>query len=241
MILRLEVKDGKMTLPHGQSYELLVLPDQEAMNLEVLKKIERMVKAGAVVTGPKPVRTHGLYKYQEKDRELRELAGRLWGQANSREVVMNKYGKGRIYWGESQKNILRQKGIGPDFSFSGKDENTSLNFIHRKTPVADIYFVRNKNDRPEEVECTFRVSGMIPYLWDPLTGEITEAVRPGMNNLVIDVANVWNNRLVGDGRLPRDQRHTKTQVTRGPASWRTPWKDVPLVESGLIGPVRIMY
>jgi hypothetical protein len=37
----------------------------------------------------------------------------------------------------------------------------------------DIYFVANQRNRPEELECTFRVSGKAPELWHPDTGKIT--------------------------------------------------------------------
>ena len=40
------------------------------------------------------------------------------------------------------------------------------------TGEADIYFVANREDRPVEATCTFRVSGKAPELWDPLTGQM---------------------------------------------------------------------
>jgi hypothetical protein len=40
---KLNIKEGKLTLPHGQQYQVMVLPNIEAMNLEVLKKIEKLV------------------------------------------------------------------------------------------------------------------------------------------------------------------------------------------------------
>jgi hypothetical protein len=42
--------------------------------------------------------------------------------------------------------------------------------------------------------------------------EITEAVRPGVNDLEIEVTNLWTNRLIGDGKLPREKRWTVTNV-----------------------------
>ena len=36
------VKDGRIVLPDGMSYEFLVLPDREDIDWEVLKKIERL-------------------------------------------------------------------------------------------------------------------------------------------------------------------------------------------------------
>ncbi|MCK5102881.1 MAG: hypothetical protein KAR17_08700, partial [Cyclobacteriaceae bacterium] len=75
----------------------------------------------------------------------------------------------------------------------------------------------------------------------PFKYDISEAVKVGENHLVIEVANVWSNRLSGDAKLPENQRHTNTNITKGPRAWTTPWEDVPLIESGLMGPVKVQF
>jgi hypothetical protein len=70
-------------------------------------------------------------------------------------------------------------------------------------------------------------------LWTaPWRVEITDAVRPGANALEIDVINLWPNRVIGDASLPAAKRLTKTNVTYE--------KGTPLLDSGLLGPVRIL-
>jgi len=57
---RLGVRSGRLTLPDGMNYELLVLPEREDMDLDVLRQTEKLVLAGATVVGPKPIRANGL-------------------------------------------------------------------------------------------------------------------------------------------------------------------------------------
>lgn len=57
---RLSVKDGRLVLPDGMSYRLLVLPERRMMSPRVLHKIKELVEAGATVVGPKPQRAPGL-------------------------------------------------------------------------------------------------------------------------------------------------------------------------------------
>lgn len=46
-----------------------------------------------------------------------------------------------------------------------------LIYIHRRTSEADLYFIVNRGDRPLAADCTFRVAGKQPELWNPLTGQ----------------------------------------------------------------------
>jgi hypothetical protein len=68
-------------------------------------------------------------------------------------------------------------------------------------------------------------------LWcAPWLVETTGVLQTGTNRLVIEVANLWPNRLIGDLSLPEDKRFTWT-------TWNPFKKDSPLVTSGLLGPV----
>jgi hypothetical protein len=73
----------------------------------------------------------------------------------------------------------------------------------------------------------------------PFHIDVTEAVRAGSNKLAIDVANTWSNRLVGDALSPDGKQYCQTNIIES-RSWRVKWKDTPLIESGLLGPVRLV-
>ena len=115
------------------------------------------MKDGATVVGPKPTRSNGLTDYPHLDEKVKLLADKLWGQCNGQDIKENNYGKGKIIWGKSLKQILEERGIGPDFTFKGKNDSTELDYIHRSTDKEEIYFVSNKKMQSAEAECTFRV------------------------------------------------------------------------------------
>ena len=182
--------DGKkIVLPDGMRYSLLVLAPNEMMNLDVLKKVEQLVKAGMTVIARRPEEATGLTAYPESDSELKTIADRLWGNIDGKTITENHYGKGRVIWGQDVNDVLAEMKVKPDFAFDSPDPETSLNYIHRHTEHADIYFVVNSYarkgindfkyryltdlpDRFEQVECKFRVTGKTPQLWDPQTGKI---------------------------------------------------------------------
>ena len=80
-------------------------------------------------------------------------------------------------------------------------------------------------------------------LWKPpFRVDITKAARKGTNKLVVEITNSWQNRLAGDGRLPKAERVTRSNMIYSRfvySDTKVEWKDQILSDSGLLGPVRI--
>jgi len=71
--------------------------------------------------------------------------------------------------------LLEKMGVPPDFACRTKNSAQSLRYIHRAIGRTDVYFVANKNPRPEQAVCFFRVREKRPELWWPDTGRIERA------------------------------------------------------------------
>jgi hypothetical protein len=61
--------------------------------------------------------------------------------------------------------ILLQMGLVPDF-----EAGESVRYIHRRDLAENLYFIANTKDRVEVTTGCFRIAGMQPEWWDPLTG-----------------------------------------------------------------------
>jgi hypothetical protein len=152
------VTNGCLTLPSGMSYRLLVLPNRKTMTPEVASKIRELVNAGATVIGPKPTSSPSLQDYPLCDQQLQRIAAEIW---DTNMVISRK----------SVDDVLKSLNVKPDFQAgAGK-----VLWIHRRIGDADIYFVSNQEPNERIVDCTFRVEGKQPELWDASTGEIRDA------------------------------------------------------------------
>jgi hypothetical protein len=120
--------------------------------------------------GARPDRAPGLTDYPRCDDEVRKLADEVWGKADG-QAKHHAFGRGRVIWGETLAETLASLDAPPDFEWHGETPGSSLDFIHRALPAADVYFVSNQQNRPEKADCVFRVAGRQPEIWDAVTGE----------------------------------------------------------------------
>lgn len=166
---RVKVQDGKMVLPDGMSYHLLVLPKLETMRPELLRKIKDLVAQGAHILGPAPKRSPGLAGFPAADTEVQKLAAELWGNVDGTTVKSGKFGKGTVMSGLDMQTALDELKIIPDFKLKN---NEPVLYIHRKTANEEIYFVSNQSESTVSFSPVFKVVAQQPELWDPVTGKI---------------------------------------------------------------------
>jgi alpha-L-rhamnosidase/PA14 domain len=169
LIARMSVKDGRLVLPDGMSYRLLVLPEGNTlMTPALVGKIKQLVEAGATVVGPRPTASPSLADFPQCDAEVTKLAAEVWGDCDGKTVTEHAFGKGRVVWGQPLETLLARLKTSEDFH-----ANVKLNWIHRQVGDTEIYFVANENAATVEAKCDFQVKGLRPELWNPETGEMS--------------------------------------------------------------------
>jgi hypothetical protein len=61
-----------------------------------------------------------------------------------------------------------------DFRKTGSQDVTALKHIHRTGGQTHLFFVANTSHKALSTTCSFKVSGMQPELWDPVTGTMRD-------------------------------------------------------------------
>ena len=170
LLSRVRVERGRLVLPDGPAYGLLVLPPQETMRPELLRKLRDLVAAGAAILGPPPKRSPSLQNFPASDQEVKRLAAELWGelaQPAASGLAERAFGKGRVFRGDDIAEALRCLQTAPAITCPA-----GILWTLRKTDTADFYFLSNQKDQPALADVSFRVAGRTPEFWHPDTGVV---------------------------------------------------------------------
>jgi hypothetical protein len=99
------------------------------------------------------------------------------------------------------------------------------------TPGASLWLDLGDVENIAEVSVNGKDLGI---LWKtPFRIEVTQALVPGSNRIVVRVTNLWVNRMIGDQQPGALKKYAFADFT--------PYKaDSPLLPSGLLGPVRLL-
>lgn len=100
VLTRMKVEDGRLVLPDGMSYRVLVLPRTGTMTPKLLGKIKELIADGATVIGPRPLKSPSLSDFPACDKELKKLTAEIWGSGKApSQVTERNFGKGKIIFG----------------------------------------------------------------------------------------------------------------------------------------------
>ena len=178
------VQNGKITLPGGASYSLLVIPgahplspDSTSMTPEVANRLRNLVQAGATVLLDRlPTRSPELRNFPAADRELQQLTAQLpranWPVASTSATPLS-FGQGRVLQGPFTADSFEALGLTRDVSATNATGHRArgIAWNHRTDAQFDIYFISNQLDSVQTIDLSLRVTGRRPELWDPVTGE----------------------------------------------------------------------
>ncbi len=194
-LLRLAtVKDNRIVLPSGVSYDLLVIPGSRKMapgpfrmSREVAVKLLELARQGATLLFMElPAGTPGWQNDPNGDAELQKTMELLFSgkervldDGKGHTLVCTALGAGRIIRGPWLLPTFDILGLPPDFMASEMmgERETNLAWTHRREADDDIYFIANQKDSTLYLNLSFRIGGKTPELMDPLTGERRPCVQ----------------------------------------------------------------
>jgi hypothetical protein len=209
ILLQLKVEDGRILVPGGVEYRVLVLPDHKVLSLAVLEKLEELVLDGASVLGHKPEKQISLVGGKEARNSFSALSDLIWGEASS-ESGENNYGRGKVAWGMTAREYLSSQNLPVDFQVMGNDSKTDFDYIHYTLDGRDVYFVTNQTTRRQIINARFRISGKQPGLWDALTGDIREAKafkqKDGLTTVPLTLEPYGAVMVVFNKKIPADKQ-----------------------------------
>lgn len=170
LVTRMKAHDGRIILPDGMSYQMLVVQRNGDITLKALRHIASLVQQGVPLYGPRPIHSGSLKDTAYKE-EYIELVNELWGSeaASSGNHV---YGKGKVYWGMDLAEALALAGIRPDIALqSANSPKDKVYFAHRQLADADVYFMNNHSRKTFDDTVTFRTDAQYAEYWDPTVGK----------------------------------------------------------------------
>lgn len=214
-LMMMTVKNGRIVLPGGASYALLVIPGKHPMHqnsglmsVAVAKKILQLVKEGAtIIMGKDYKQAIGLH---EKDGDLKALMNELIRQKNK---------KGRLIEAPYNNSSFGKLGLQKDVEII--NNNHTIAWTHRKTADTDIYFISNQKDNGQLVTLSFRVTDKIPGLWNPVTQQHNDVdtwkTEKGRTIISIKLEanqSVFVSFIKPTVKLKSDTKHERTSSTK---------------------------
>ena len=166
------VDNGKVILPSGRQYPVLFIPNGQKMLPEVVVKLERLIKAGAVVVSEKPEASPSMKDYPRCDTRIHQLANQIWGN-DSKPVIQ--YGKGRVYLGNDISAINRALYDMDCPPLVTLPSESQVQVLQRTDGQASWFFLVNDTEQDEELSASFAVDNLLPEFWDAESGTIRDA------------------------------------------------------------------
>ncbi len=175
-LMMMSVKDGRVVLPGGASYKILVIPANMKMNPAnrmsdaPIKKIIALVADGATVL------IDAVYK------DVFAANGYDFIFKNRNGLTVSTCGSGKFIFTPYIDASFAKLGIEKDVEIL--NNNHSIAWAHRKVGGEEIYFISNQKNTEQEVELVFHNSNWIPEVRDAVDASISPLFWSDSNGMV---------------------------------------------------------
>ena len=109
IFLQLKIENGKVVVPGGVQYRVLVLPDHKVLSMAVLEKLENLLLEGATILGHKPASSVTLVGGAESKKNFSDLANNIWGEGTAKKGRNNMAKENLLGEFQQENSFYRRK------------------------------------------------------------------------------------------------------------------------------------
>ncbi|MAT73299.1 MAG: DNA-binding protein [Planctomycetaceae bacterium] len=205
------VKDGRIELPGGASYRLLVVPGVTPMqpsggrmSVELVRKLLELVEAGATIAlCERPTQTLGLGDNAAGDAQLAQIVDKLWPAeivdgGEKRKTTVAQVGRGWVVRGPLTEQAETTVGLRADCVLNFLNAETvpppTIAWSHRRGDDGDAYYVANLTDAAAQPMVGMHCEEGDVAVLQPVDGRIRRAGRIGeFSGDAAPLDRVWRN------------------------------------------------
>jgi hypothetical protein len=146
----------------GIPYKVLILPGVDRLPAKTYEKIEAFAQHGGIVIATRrmPATAPGFLNRETESDHIQEI---------SQALFQHNLSTAHFVEDESHLGASLSQYLEPDFTATPKIP--AIGFLHRKLANADLYFLANTSNQPQQFTAHFRSARKHAELWDPFSGE----------------------------------------------------------------------
>jgi len=155
--------DGNTFAFGDVKYKVVIVPNVTRIPLATLKKFQDFADHGGILiaTDSLPSQAPGYLATAADHQAVKDLSAKIFTAAGAKGINVPSAQLG---------NVLQSK-LRPDVAYS--KARSDIGVIHRHTDGGELYFIVNTSNVPVSETAIFRVDGLSPEWWDPVTGRVT--------------------------------------------------------------------
>jgi hypothetical protein len=155
----------------GIPYKVLVLPGVDRIPVKTYEKIQAFAQHGGIVIATRqlPATAPGFLNREAETSRIKDL---------SQAIFRSNLATAHFIEDENRLGTSLSQYLQPDFTTTPKIP--AIGFIHRKLENADIYFLANTSNQPQQFTVYFRSTRKYAEVWDSFSGQ-THALARSQN------------------------------------------------------------
>jgi hypothetical protein len=215
------VENHELKTP-GNAYPSLVLRNETKITLQLAEKLEEFARAGLPIVFAEhlPAEEASFKDYESNGRRIQQIMQEILGSqrdASGKSAPVQGHGSVRfVDDATAVPGVLQAElKVGPNLQFATPEP--SIFFQQFDAGSTSFFFFRNPKGESQDARVTLGAGRRIPQVWDPWTGEVTEApvYRSESGSVTLDIhLNPYGSELIGLAESREEEHAVHTNFQR---------------------------